>query len=298
VTVRLDERAFGRPEALPQDAKPVTSWTNRDEAFKNVCDGIRKTTDELTSFSATFSPTTSSRPTKPDRTPTKEVRGQWVIVLSATIDEVDKPLAEALLGHLRRLSGDAQLTLQRIESGSVIVVLEGSHHGYKRVKSLLASGQLTTVVGINIEKVEWRFATLEQQEGIPIGRIKGISVKYAQTLRQHRLNSSTRYLDATRTAEMRRELAKKLGISERMVLEHANRCDLARIDGIGRVYSNLLENAGVDTIKELATRTPENLLTKLAETNIGNKYSRRNPTLKEVKSWVTQAKLMPKMLEY
>src|SRR6266852_1994682 len=33
---------FGGVEALPRDAKPVTSWSNRDEAFADVARGIRE----------------------------------------------------------------------------------------------------------------------------------------------------------------------------------------------------------------------------------------------------------------
>jgi TIR domain-containing protein len=32
---------FARIQCLPTDARPVTSWTNRDEAFRNVAEGIR-----------------------------------------------------------------------------------------------------------------------------------------------------------------------------------------------------------------------------------------------------------------
>ena len=32
---------FGKLQGLPKDAKPVISWRDRDEAFKNVAEGIR-----------------------------------------------------------------------------------------------------------------------------------------------------------------------------------------------------------------------------------------------------------------
>lgn len=41
------------------------------------------------------------------------------------------------------------------------------------------------------------------------------------------------------------------GVAVEAMLELANRADLARIKGIAGVYSDLLEEAGVDTIKEL-----------------------------------------------
>jgi predicted flap endonuclease-1-like 5' DNA nuclease len=133
---------------------------------------------------------------------------------------------------------------------------------------------------------------------LSIGKVRGISPAHAKTLRQHGLGDINKYLAATKTAEKRRALAQELNVSEQMILEHANRCDLARVKGIGEVFSNLLENAGVDTVKELATRVPQNLYEKLAETNVGKRYAQRNPTLKEVKNWVAQAKRLPKLLEY
>lgn len=38
---------FGRLQAVPKDGKPVTSWTNQDEAWLNVEQGIRKAVEEL-----------------------------------------------------------------------------------------------------------------------------------------------------------------------------------------------------------------------------------------------------------
>jgi TIR domain/Effector-associated domain 2 len=38
---------FGKLQALPKDAKPVTTWPNRDEAFTNVAQGIRRAIEGL-----------------------------------------------------------------------------------------------------------------------------------------------------------------------------------------------------------------------------------------------------------
>ncbi len=37
---------FGKLQALPKDGKPVTTWSNRDQAFQNVAEGLRKAIDE------------------------------------------------------------------------------------------------------------------------------------------------------------------------------------------------------------------------------------------------------------
>ena len=38
---------FGKLQALPKNAKPITSWDNEDEAFTNVAKGIRKAVAQL-----------------------------------------------------------------------------------------------------------------------------------------------------------------------------------------------------------------------------------------------------------
>jgi hypothetical protein len=39
---------FGKLQALPRNARPVTSWRNRDKAFLDIAEGIQKAVEELT----------------------------------------------------------------------------------------------------------------------------------------------------------------------------------------------------------------------------------------------------------
>ncbi len=55
------EVSFGKLQALPTNAKPVTTWENRDEAFRIVAQGIRQVVKELKTkkpFTLYPSPTT------------------------------------------------------------------------------------------------------------------------------------------------------------------------------------------------------------------------------------------------
>jgi len=47
---------FGKLQALPKDARPVTTWANRDKAFLNVAQGIRAAVEELVGPSASPPP--------------------------------------------------------------------------------------------------------------------------------------------------------------------------------------------------------------------------------------------------
>ncbi len=45
--VDWSDTPFAKLQFLPKNADPVTSWTNRDEAFTNVAQGIRATAQQL-----------------------------------------------------------------------------------------------------------------------------------------------------------------------------------------------------------------------------------------------------------
>jgi predicted flap endonuclease-1-like 5' DNA nuclease len=53
------------------------------------------------------------------------------------------------------------------------------------------------------------------------------------------------------------------GLDETQLLKWANMADLMRISGVGEEYSELLEAAGVDTVKELKQRKAENLAARM-----------------------------------
>jgi predicted flap endonuclease-1-like 5' DNA nuclease len=96
----------------------------------------------------------------------------------------------------------------------------------------------------------------------------------------------------------REKLAKETGISEKQILQWVNRADLMRIKGVGSEYSDLLEEAGVDSCLELSHRVPEHLHKKMEEINAARKIVRRLPTDSEVAQWVAAAKSMPKVVEH
>jgi predicted flap endonuclease-1-like 5' DNA nuclease len=133
---------------------------------------------------------------------------------------------------------------------------------------------------------------------LTLGELKGINDVLINLLKAQGLVDSETLLDATRTPRGRKDLAETIGVEGGVILELANRADLARVKGIGRVYSDLMEEAGVDTIKELAVRNPENLHTRLVEINSIRQLTQRPPSAEQVAGFVEQAKNLPPMLEY
>jgi predicted flap endonuclease-1-like 5' DNA nuclease len=128
--------------------------------------------------------------------------------------------------------------------------------------------------------------------------IEGISSTYAAKLEAAGIKDQETLLAKGATPKGRKELIEKTGIDETLVLKWVNRADLTRVKGIGSEYADLLEASGVDTVVELGTRKPENLVTKITEVNKVKKLVRKLPVLSQVEDWVKQAKVLPRMIQH
>ena len=131
-----------------------------------------------------------------------------------------------------------------------------------------------------------------------IADIEGIGPTYAAKLGQVGVNTTEALLKKGCGPEDRKMLAETTGIGEALILEWVNLADLYRIKGVGSEYSDLLEEAGVDTVVELAARVPENLLAKLVEVNKAKNLVNKMPGLTQVTDWVKQAKKLPRVITY
>jgi hypothetical protein len=74
--------------------------------------------------------------------------------------------------------------------------------------------------------------------------------------------------------------------------------DMMRIKGIGEEYSELLEAAGVDTVRELKHRNPKKLAQAMAKANTERKLVRLLPSEKAITKWIAEAKSLPMKISY
>ncbi|MCW4031374.1 MAG: DUF4332 domain-containing protein [Candidatus Bathyarchaeota archaeon] len=128
--------------------------------------------------------------------------------------------------------------------------------------------------------------------------IEGIGPTYGKKLNEQGIMTTDGLLSAGSTPKKRKQLSEKTGISEKLILDWVNLADLFRINGVGQEYSDLLEEAGVDTVIELAQRNPDNLHTKILDVNKKKNLVRKVPSLNQIKDWVEQAKKLPRKVEY
>jgi predicted flap endonuclease-1-like 5' DNA nuclease len=128
--------------------------------------------------------------------------------------------------------------------------------------------------------------------------IEGIGPKYAEILQNIGVRSTERLLLVASHKLGRQDLAAQTNIPEKLILEWVNLADLIRIKGIGEEYSDLLEEAGVDTIKELRNRNAKNLYEKIKLVNSEKRLVRRLPSQKDVETWIKEAKVLKPLVTY
>jgi predicted flap endonuclease-1-like 5' DNA nuclease len=131
-----------------------------------------------------------------------------------------------------------------------------------------------------------------------LAEIEGIGPAYVAKLEGAGVSTVEDLLKQGANGQGREEIAANSGLSAALILEWVNHADLMRIKGVGSEYADLLEAAGVDTIPELAQRSPGNLAAKLEEVNAQKKLVRRVPTENEVSDWVQQAKALPRVVSH
>lgn len=131
-----------------------------------------------------------------------------------------------------------------------------------------------------------------------IEEIEGIGQVYADKLKAIGIKTTDDLLERAATPKGRNEIAEETGISDKLVLRWANHADLFRIKGVAGQFAELLEAAGVDTVKELRHRVAANLQPKLVEINEAKNLCNRVPAVSEVEKMIEQAKELEPKLTY
>ena len=136
----------------------------------------------------------------------------------------------------------------------------------------------------------------------PITDLNGIDEDAVASLKSVGIRTTERLLEAAKSPKGRKELAARIGLGRTPVREAllcwANMADRMRLKGLGRDYAELLQAAGVDTVKELKYRNPEKLAKAMATANATRKLVRLLPSDKAVTRWIEQAKRLPLKITY
>lgn len=130
--------------------------------------------------------------------------------------------------------------------------------------------------------------------------IEGVGPTYATKLQTAGVKSVEGLLAKGATKKGRKAIAEASGLSEKLVLEWVNRADLMRVKGVSKQYSDLLEAAGVDSVKELRRRNAANLTEAMEKANNRkkNRLVKRTPSAKVVQGWIDHAKTLDAVVKY
>ena len=131
-----------------------------------------------------------------------------------------------------------------------------------------------------------------------INEIEGIGESYALKLEEAGIKTTADLLERCATPKGREEVAETTGISKKLILKWANHADLFRIKGVAGQFAELLEAAGVDTVKELRHRNAENLEAKMTEINEAKNLCNRVPSATELQKMIDQAKELDPVMTY
>ena len=128
--------------------------------------------------------------------------------------------------------------------------------------------------------------------------IQGIGPVFAEKLIGIGIETVDQLLEKGADPKGRQAIEDATGIDHGRVLTWVNHADLFRVDGIGPQFSELLEAAGVDTVKELRNRNAANLAAKMLEVNEEKHLTRRVPVEKELQKMIDCAKALEPKVTY
>jgi len=128
-----------KPELVGEKSKPFDS----EPEVEGTATKVISNSDSDRSGEDSHSPTPNSP--KPEDT---QVR--FTLVLSGTVDEVNRARAEAIIAHLKNVVGDVEMTLEEIKPGSVLLVLSSSTEDIEVVEWMFKTGQLPELLGFPV----------------------------------------------------------------------------------------------------------------------------------------------------
>ena len=127
---------------------------------------------------------------------------------------------------------------------------------------------------------------------------RGVDPKQVSALEAVGIKHTGQILQAGKTAEKRRTLAKEVGIPLDLLTELVKLSDLARIPGMKGIRARLYYNAGVDTLHKLSGWDPRELHLMLADFVERTNFEGIAPQPAEVLYSITTAQNLPRLVEY
>jgi predicted flap endonuclease-1-like 5' DNA nuclease len=128
-------------------------------------------------------------------------------------------------------------------------------------------------------------------------RINNISPEVRKKLEAAGIQTTPQLLENAQTQAERAELAKKVGVSHRVLRGFTFRADLMRLTNLGEDIANILEEAGVNGCRDLQHRNPEHLHFKLLKMQESGSNAVPIPDIGQITTWIVEAKGITQSLQ-
>jgi hypothetical protein len=139
------ESEFGYLQPLPQNCLPVNDWDKKEDALKNVAQGI---VDIIV---------------REGLLPNN--RSRWQLQLETDIEVFEHKAQKSLIENLRRITKDKTLRYLKIKKGSVIITIDSSRESLNKIIELNHDGILQKEIGYSIISINELFGA-HIQEGV------------------------------------------------------------------------------------------------------------------------------------
>lgn len=120
----------------------------------------------------------------------------------------------------------------------------------------------------------------------------------AEKLVNFGVTSTDRLLLVAAHKQGREDLSQETDIGEDSILALVHLADMMRVDGIGSEYCTLLNEVGVNTLKQLSRRSPTRLFDDICQLNQERRVVRRLPSETELEDWIEIAKKLDSEVRY
>lgn len=133
---------------------------------------------------------------------------------------------------------------------------------------------------------------------LPISKLRGVPFQARVALKVRRITTCNQLLAAAARKAERDALAQQAKLDPAELTRLVQRADMARVNGVGAVFGQMLEDLGIRDVPTLAAQEPETLHAQLRRYNQQEKLARRSPTPEEVTSWIAQARRLSSLVTY
>ncbi len=123
-----------------------------------------------------------------------------------------------------------------------------------------------------------------------IGQVEGIGPVFLAKLEAAGILTTEALLEKGGTQAGRAALAAATEIAEKRIMSFVSRADFMRIKGVGRQFSELLQNVNINTVDQLASASAEAVNASMTTVNDQKNLTKVVPSVKQIQKFIDLAK--------